>query len=232
MAELFIDFAWQRDAKGYRIAEAELARPGEPWIHPQHPEWGLHPAPTLSGALELPQRVVGISGQLRQVRPLDSQKSKTLFVTFANIATSAEGVREFLNRCGPLTKAGFNETGQSVPEAIEHSQAMKRFIVAANGTGNIPGLVGPDGIQLSGMDTAIVWEKRAKTPRLRFSPRSLLDALWMQLAYGLSSGVCARECRQCGAIFTAGPGSYPPRRADAEFCSYEHQRLFNSQKRS
>jgi hypothetical protein len=151
---------------------------------------------------------------------------------FANIATSGEGVQQFVSQHGPLTKAGFSEFGQSVPDAIEHSQAMKRFIIAANGKSHMASLVGPEGIRLSGVDAAIVWDKRARTPRVRYSPRSLLDALWMQLAYGLSSGLYARECPQCGNIFTTGPGSFPPRRGDAEFCSREHQILFNSRKRS
>jgi hypothetical protein len=232
MAELSIDFGWQRDAKGYRLVEAEPAREGEPWIHPQHPEWGPQPPPMAMYTPERPQRVIGISGELEAIRPLERQKGKNLFVTFANIAPSGGGVCEFVARHGPLTKVGFAESGQSVPEAIERSQAMKSFIIAANGTGDMASLVGPEGIQLSGIDAAIVWDKRAKTPRLQYSPRNLLDALWMQLAYGLSSGLYARKCPQCGNIFTTGPGSFPPRRGDAEFCSHEHQILFNSRKRS
>ena len=232
MAELSIDFGWQRDAKGYRLVEAEPAREGEPWIYPQHPEWGPQSPQKAMYTPERPQRIIGISGELEAIRPLDRQGGKILFVTFANIPMSGQGVREFVSRAGPLTKVGFTGAGQAVPEAIEHSQAMKRFIIAANGKGGMANLVGPKGIPLSGIDGAVVWDKRARTPRLRYSPRSLLDALWMQLAYGLSSGLYARECPQCGNIFTTGPGSFPPRRGDAEFCSSEHQILFNSRKRS
>jgi len=106
---------------------------------------------------------------------------------------------------------------------------MRDFIEAAGGRSRVADIVGTEEIPLSGMNTAIVWDKNIKGPRLRFSPHNLIDALWMQLAYGLSTGVCARECRQCGAIFTAGPGT--PRRGDAEFCSPEHQILFNCLKR-
>lgn len=231
MAELFIDFGWQRHARGYRVAAAEPADQGKPWINSLHPEWGSLRPSLLSGSPAKPQRIVGISDQLEPIRPLERPNGKSLFVAFANIAPSAEGVKEFVSRHGPLTTAGLTEFGEPVPDAIEHSQAMKKFIEATSHTIDMVSLVGSQGIQLTAMDAALVWDKRAKTPRLRFSPRRLLDALWMQLAYGLSGGIRARECRQCGDIFTAGPGSNPPRRGDAEFCSPEHQIIFNSRKR-
>jgi hypothetical protein len=230
VAELLIDFEWQRDLEGYRLADAEPERPSQPFIHPLHPEWGPQPPGLLrSGGAAQPQRVVGLSGRLGKIRPLNGQRGDRLFATFTNSASSPAGVLNFINQYGPLTTMAVLTGAEPVPGVIEHAQAMRRFIKAANGRGRMAEIVGVEGIPLSGMNAAVIWDKNTKVPRLRFSPRNLLDALWMQLAYGLSSGVCARECRQCGEIFTAGPST--SRRGDAEFCSPEHQILFNSLKR-
>jgi hypothetical protein len=226
MAELLIDFEWQRDLEGYRLADAEPEPPAEPFIHPLY---GPQPSGFLRASVARPQRIIGLSGRSGKIRPLEGPKGGSLFATFTNAATSPAGVLDFINRHGPLTTWASRTGEEPVPAVIEHAQAMRGFIEAANGRGRIADVVGAEGIPLSGMNAAVVWNKNTKVPRLRFSPRNLLDALWMQLAYGLSSGVCARECRQCGAIFTAGPGT--PRRGDAEFCSHEHQILFNSLKR-
>jgi len=64
---------------------------------------------------------------------------------------------------------------------------MRDFIEAAGGRSRVADIVGTEEIPLSGMNTAIVWDKNIKGPRLRFSPHNLIDALWMQLAYGLST---------------------------------------------
>jgi hypothetical protein len=224
VGELLIDFEWQRDLVGYKLADAEPARR---LLDPRYLEWG---EPTmLAGASAQPQRVVGLSGHFRTIRPLNEPRGGNLFATFANAANSPLGVLDFISRHGPLTTMAVQTGEEPVSKVIAHAQAMRSFIEAANGRSRMADIVGAEGIPLSGMNAAIVWDKDTKTPRLRLSPRNLLDALWMQLAYALSVGVCARECRQCGEIFTAGPGT--PRRGDAEFCSREHQILFNSLKR-
>jgi hypothetical protein len=101
----------------------------------------------------------------------------------------------------PLTKTG-SAHSQSVPEAIEYAQSMRDFIIAAGGMGRMADLVRADGIPLPRINAAVVWDKKTKMPRLQFLPRNLLQALWIQLAYGLSEGISARECRHCGALFT------------------------------
>jgi hypothetical protein len=229
VAELLIDFEWQRDTGGYKLVDAEPWRPGEPFIHPLHPEWGPQPASLLSGTLAKPLRVVGSSGRLEKIRPLNGSRGGTLFATFANSAVNPRGVLAFIKCYGMLTKMAAATGEEPVPEVIEHAQAMRSLIGAANGERRIADILDAGGTPLSAMDVAVVWDENAKLPRLRFSPRGLLDALWMQLVYALSNGAYARECRQCGNVFTAGPGT--ARRGDAEFCSHEHQILFNSLKR-
>lgn len=66
--------------------------------------------------------------------------------------------------------------------------------------------------------------------RLTFTARSLMDAMWLQLAHRVSGGGTFQSCGFCGLSFESGVGT--GRRADAKFCSDEHQIKFNSRKRS
>ena len=61
-------------------------------------------------------------------------------------------------------------------------------------------------------------------------PQTLLQALWLQFIYTPLGGMKLLECKYCHEQFWAGPGT--DRRADAKFCSLDHQVLFNSRKRS
>jgi hypothetical protein len=58
-------------------------------------------------------------------------------------------------------------------------------------------------------------------PRLRYSPKDLLGAMWLQLGQKLMGGGTIKICRQCGQLFEAGLGTR--RREDAEFCSDDHR---------
>jgi hypothetical protein len=66
--------------------------------------------------------------------------------------------------------------------------------------------------------------------RLKITPKTLMQGLWVQLARKLSSKTIIRTCRYCGSTFEAGAGS--KRRADATFCSREHSIRFHSLNRS
>jgi hypothetical protein len=201
-------FEWQADAEGYRLADAEPAK--------QEPGASL-----LGGDPAKPLRVIGRSGRLKPVRPFERRKAGSLFADFANIATSPEGVLKFLERHGPLTKAGLDWHGEPVPDAIEDARIMQAFIRAA-GTSRMASVIGPKGIPLAGAEIAVVANPKTWAPMLRFSPSTLLDALWLELAF---HGYRARVCRHCGDMFSA-------RKADAIFCSPEHRVTFNSLKRS
>jgi hypothetical protein len=149
VAELPIDFEWQRDVEGYRLADAEPWRPGEPYIHPLHPEWGLQPPQLMMGSPAKPQRVVGRSGRCEKIWPLEGPRGDSLFATFTNTATSPAGVLDFINRYGPLTTMAVLTGDEPVPGVIEHAQAMRSFIEAAGGRGRMADLVGTEGIPLS-----------------------------------------------------------------------------------
>ena len=91
-------------------------------------------------------------------------------------------------------------------------------------------LVGVEGVLLTKLDVRLVGDPGLNSLRFSLSPRSLLDALWLQLAQKLSAGGVIRQCQHCGGWFEAGPGS--GRRFDAKFCSDDHRVVFNSRRRS
>jgi hypothetical protein len=65
--------------------------------------------------------------------------------------------------------------------------------------------------------------------RLRYSPKDLLGAMWLQLGQKLMGGGTIKVCRKCGELFEAGPGTR--RREDAEFCTDDHRTKYHNQNR-
>lgn len=221
MAELLIDFEWWRDAKGYRMADSE--RPElEPALE-YHP-LGIR---VLSSK---PLRVYRLGGELKPYRPLD--RFASLFKQFADGAKSPAGLLDFIVKFGPLTEDGLDETfGEPVQGIIAHAETMNDFLHYASGDRKrLSWLIGSQVNPLSEVEVGLVLDPTTQVPKLRLSPHSLLDALWMQLGQSLSGGTNIRQCQHCGAWFETGPGT--GRRLDAKFCSDEHRITFNSLKRS
>jgi hypothetical protein len=220
MVNFAIDFEWWRDAKGYCLVDA--MPPKEP-----RPE-GL----ILVGYSGEPQRVVRLGGALLPYRPL-AEFGDVLFVEFARSAHDPHGVLDFIERFGPLTEAGLDAgQGEDVSRLIEHAEAMHSWLDACR-NGNmaaLPRMIGPEGIRLSRIDTVLTVDPITRAPRIRLTTESLLAALWLQLGQALSEGAVVQQCRHCGTLFEAGPGTR--RRVDAKFCSEEHRIAFNSLKRS
>ena len=241
VAQLHIDFEWWRDAKGYRLVSpwssttavqtsstggVILSATGEIL-----PGTGVVlPATLLSGDLGKPQRIVRCGGSLISYRPLITFDG--LFRQFANAAPTPEGILDFIDRFGPLTRPGLNEEqGENVSSLIEHVEAMRRILneYSRGHTAGLAQILDTDEIKLGAIETTLVNDPSTKMPKLQLSVADLLTALWLQLGQTLSSGATIRRCAQCGMLFEAGPGT--GRRLDAKFCSDDHRITFNSQKR-
>jgi hypothetical protein len=209
-----IDFTWYRDAKGYRLIP-ERPRPAR---RPQQTtmDWLLS---TKSSDIQ-PARVVGKGGPLRSDRPLD--KFPELFKIFVEIPRTPEGVLEFINKFGPLTRS---VEGDSVPAVLDVADMMQKRLHGLN-----PRLGGSADIPLTNLQAWLANDRATGGIMLKMAPATLRDALWLQLAQNLSSGVKVRQCRHCNKWFRAGPGT--DRRADAEFCKDEHRKRYNSLERS
>jgi hypothetical protein len=229
MRQLFIDFEWQKDNKGYRLLDPEPPAPQKKYIHPI---FRLRVEKSLLGRdWGKPQRIARCGGRLVSYRPLEHFDS--LFKLFAN-AADAPGLLGFVEKFGPLTTAGLDkDRGEPIEPMLEHAAAMRAFLDYA--AGNKSRLIERialehGGVPLSGMTVRLTLDPATRKPRLQLTPRSLLDALWVQLGQTLSGSAVVRQCQHCGQWFEAGAAM--GRRADAKFCSKAHKIAFHSLKRS
>jgi hypothetical protein len=148
-------------------------------------------------------RIVGLGGHKRSLR-LGSYPS--LFAEFAQIER-AEELLAFVSRYGPLDKE--NGIQRLLDIAKEMKDCLRR--------GKMP-------------DHQIV-DLRAmvSTAGVKMRPTRLIDALWLQLAQGITGGGW-RECPQCQKWFSVGGRG--GMRVVAKFCSDQCRIDFNSRKRS
>jgi hypothetical protein len=223
MAQLLINFEWQRDAAGYRLVPDEK---------PSKPEDTLvfHPLGNRVVSEEKPLRLMRLGGKLISYRPLDS--FEMLFKIFANDVRTPRDVLDFAEKFGSLTVEGIEkEVGEPVYGTVVHAEAMREFLGYAGGDGRL--LERGIDSQISALgevDVALVLDPTTTKPKLQFSPSSLRDALWLQFGQSLSGDAGVRQCQHCGAWFETGAGT--GRRRDAKFCSDKHRIAFNSLKRS
>jgi hypothetical protein len=255
VAQLYIDFEWWRDAKGYRMIVAE------PPKQPQQIKWGKSTAlsagqdafatgvimsatgdilqttsvilpETLlrTNAEKLGHRIVRSGGNLIPYRPLSDFDG--LFRLFANAAPTPEGMLDFIDKFGPLTRDGLDEEhGENASRLIEQTEAMSRILdlYSRGQKAGLAQILGVEGIKLPEIVTTLISDPATRSLRLQLSVVDLLAGMWLQLGQTLSSGATIRRCAQCGMLFEAGPGT--GRRLDAKFCSDDHRITFNSQKR-
>lgn len=177
-------------------------------------------------------RVVAKGDELEWYRPLDDYS--TLYKLFADECRSEKGALEFIKKYGPLlTSPGalietralglptlMSTIGDLVSEVIAQAQSMKK---------QLTGRTVPQ-IPLTSIEAVLIPD--GSTVRLKLRPSRLIDAIWLQMAQSVSSGRAVRACQRCGTWFEVGPGSRPPRRLDALFCSDQHRIEFNSLARS
>jgi hypothetical protein len=209
MAQLVIEFDWTRDPKGYRLVETRqpkmlrVVRNGK-----GHDQKDFEPS-----------------------RPLSS--TDFLFKIFANTATTPEGVLDFVGWFGSLTWDGWDaKIGDDVNQVISNANHMRQLLRYSSGNQRPPHLP-PNPHQAtrsSSIDAQVIWDPATKGPKWELRPKTLLDALWLQLGQALTAGAQIRQCEHCGDWFEAGRGT--GRRLDAKFCSDEHRTAFNSLKRS
>lgn len=207
MSRIAIEFEWAMDPKGYRLAET-----GRPKM------------------LRVVRNGTGNKPEdLRLFRPLASD---LLFKIFANLARTPDGVLELVSRFGSLTYEGWDPTkGEPVNWVMRDADQMRQVFRFWDGDREQSRLFGPPFIGPgSSLDAMVVWDPAAKALRWELRPKSLLDALWLQLGQALTTGVQIRQCEHCRDWFKVGQGT--GRRLDAKFCCDEHRIAFNSLKRS
>jgi hypothetical protein len=232
MALLFIDFEWWKDAKGYRLVAPERARPAE--------------STSVLQSVGKPQRVVPNGGESRAYRPLD--KFDTLYMAFAHVRT-AENLLHFIEYYGPLTAHGLQpDRGDRVSFVLENAEMFRAWLDANDKTPKrthgvdwqrgqkddrrrkeLAAWIGKEGKRIGSLEASLTADTSGVLS-FRVRPKTLLTALWLQLAQALSGGKKISACLHCGEWFEAGPDT--DKRFDAKFCSDEHRIAFNSLKRS
>ncbi len=140
---------------------------------------------------------------LDRYRPLD--EFQTLWERFARIEKREDAV-EFVRAYGPLSREGLRGKGDAIVDILLEAESMQ-----------------------SGSIGKVTLDASVADGTLRISPRSLLDAIWLQYTKIKSEGR-ANRCPQCRALFAKGPDT--GRRADAKFCSDECRVKLNSLARS
>src|SRR5437016_5617229 len=104
MPNLTFDFAWYKDSKGYRLAEAK----------PLNVKRGQSILDVPAKSIRQPSRIVRNGGKLEPYEPL---KIERLFERFSRMKTR-DDVLEFVETYGPLTQSGLRGKGDIVPDLI------------------------------------------------------------------------------------------------------------------
>ena len=179
---------------------------------------------------DTPARVIPRGGPLVTNRPLEDVDN--LCVIFALTVKSEEEVVDFISRYGPLTESGHDQQhGESVPDVLKWAAAMQRLLKQSQEAPKaFFEFMGVLGKPLTNLEVRLVGDPGVNSLRLWIRPRTLLDALCLQLGQKLSDGAEIKRCQKCGGWFEAGPGT--GRRLDAKFCSDAHRVEFNSLQRS
>jgi hypothetical protein len=242
-----ISLEWARDALGYRIVEAEPPAPP-----PKMPTNMLLPVLEAMSRGSVvpdlilpegwrarradpgkPQRIVRLGGGLVPYRPTETLD--LIFREFLDSDPTDNGVLDFVNRFGPLTRDGNEEGGEPVQPAIDLLEFMTEIIDlgARNKDVQKRALViflGADGVRLPGVEVRLVFDERTQALRTQQVAFDLRAALWLRLLEVMASDIVLRRCGHCNALFTAGLGT--GRHLNARFCCDEHRVLFNSLKRT
>jgi hypothetical protein len=142
---------------------------------------------------------------------------------FANLDGSADQCLGFARAWGLLTKPA--SAGASEPlDLWQHEiRKMKSLVSVLDATSDRPGgIVRTTGsrrirFDITSIDVALLSHEPGTRPALILRPRTLLNAMHLQMATSVASGGSVRACAQCGEWFEAGSSN--ARRSIAIFCS-------------
>jgi hypothetical protein len=192
-------------------------------------------------------RIVGNGGPKRRYH---LKEFSTLYLIYAKIQQTPEGLLDFVNKFGRLTLDELNEDGEPivgdiVKKILFDVGTISIALETLRGhVGNLPKWQGGTfeyevskygfkmrEIPLRGqLGASLAPDPATGSWQLRLRPPTLRDAIWLQFGQAITSNAELRSCAHCGKWFEAGQGS--GRRKDAKFCSDECRINFNSLKRS
>lgn len=216
---------WPVDREGYVI---EKETPPEPLpgnaSEEEKREWQERAATysalksTIIGAGAF-ERIVRKGGQLD--RATDAMKIPGLYNRLAKTLPTEKRAIEFASTFGLLTNPDSEslQTFFGLRDAVERLVAMKP---QRGKRGNWDGL--SDWMEKHGKSIrlhAILDSENGGSPQPFFQPQTLFDAIVLQFFEDVTTRAKLRLCARpgCGEWFKYGPGTSPPRRETAKFCS-------------
>ena len=204
--KLDIPFEWTLDDKGYEIVERKTEQP-KSGARVGQPE-GIY--------------IARLGGELRLQQPLQFQES--LFLYFANLNGSPKQCVEFANRFGYLWPEIPSHPGESL--ILWQSEIKKMHSAVKTWRDNPRDLFegGRIEIRVASLEAVLMPTPPDGRPAVRYRPRSLLGAMWLEFAQTLGENINVGECQFCGEWFGI-------QRSGARFCGDKCRISFHNDKK-
>jgi hypothetical protein len=213
-----LNFTSHRDSKGYRIV-GKVPPPRRRYSRDEildervsditSGRLGLRADGTSYGEW-ISGRIVGNGGKMK---PVDLNQWPKAYEDFAELKTPTD-LLTFTAKYGPLKR-----DQDAIIFLLDEARQMREC------------MAGKKGEPYSRTLTALLYKDRQTGElEIEVTPTSLLDALWLQFQQAQSSDAVFKTCPYCKKSFAAGGNS--GRLRNAEFCSPEHRKRFNSLARS
>jgi hypothetical protein len=155
-------------------------------------------------------RIVGNGGKMK---PVDLNQWPKAYEDFAELKTPVD-LLNFITKYGPLSR-----DQNAIIFLLDEARQIREC------------MAGKKGEPYSRTLTALLYKDRQTGElEIEVTPMSLLDALWLQFQHAQSSDAVFKTCPYCKKSFAAGGNS--GRLRNAEFCSPEHRKRYNSLARS
>jgi hypothetical protein len=164
------------------------------------------------------------------VEPFKIEGDEPLHVRFANLDGTEKSCVEFAKSYGLLKSRDQAEHLDEWKREIENVKVLASGLqlqVNENAPGGIT-LLGSSRkapIELTSIAAILVPGSPGKRPKLSLEPKTLLDAMYLQLGLVLSTDGSLQSCKQCGKWFERG--TTKARRIIAVFCSEKCKNHFH-----
>jgi hypothetical protein len=216
-----LNFTSYRDSKGYRIV-GEVPPPRRRYSRDEllkerlsditYGRLGQVRADGTADGEWISGRIVGNGGKMKRV---DLNQWPKAYEDFAGLKTPAD-LLNFVTQFGPLSR-----DQNAIIFLLDEAKQMRECMRADKAEPFFRNL---------DLKAHLIKDRKTGELETSITPSSLLDALWLQFQQSQLSGSDFRECPYCDSLFSVGGNS--GRLRNAEFCSPEHRKRFNSLARS
>lgn len=174
-----MDFEWHRDLNGYRLSEPRPTTRGKPSRAAQFRMPSADFRKTIAGSAKEPWRIIRNGGRLVPYRPFEAFDS--LCTTFAALARDAPGLLDFTQKFGSLTDAGLRvDSGEPIDPLLQSAASMRQLLAYASNRSARKSHNSLQGeISIGRITARFSFDQTTEKPRVRLSPATLLDALWI-----------------------------------------------------